>query len=361
MRLRPRGTVIRGELMYYTDKKLQYPVRVEKPNPVFARMLQQAIGGVEGEIRVCMQYFFQAWGSRGPVKYRDMLLNTATEEIRHIEMLATAVALNLEKAPGQLQEEIAADPRCRRRSERHGHAAHPLDRTLRATRPTPMACPSTCRTSTPAATSPRDMYCNVAAEATGRVLATRLYNTTDDPGMKDMLSFNIARDTMHQEQWLAVLEDLGPTHLPIPNSFPQSQENSEFAYNFIVTATRTGSARKRISRGRAGQRLTAKHEFFDHHCAAAGGSTEPRLRATGYLRAEGAGTWQPHRHAGEGEGSAGTSQEHHVSSSCRWRTKLLGTHRNKKTTDGAVMQHRLFFSIGTGYSATSSISLSDSA
>ena len=48
--------------MYYTDKKLQYPVRVEKPNPLFARMLQQAIGGVEGEIRVCMQYFFPGLG-----------------------------------------------------------------------------------------------------------------------------------------------------------------------------------------------------------------------------------------------------------------------------------------------------------
>jgi Mn-containing catalase len=60
--------------------------------------LQQAIGGVEGEIRVCPQYFFQAWGARGPAKYRDVLLNTATEEISHIEMLSTAVALNLEKA-----------------------------------------------------------------------------------------------------------------------------------------------------------------------------------------------------------------------------------------------------------------------
>lgn len=47
--------------MYYTDKLLQYPVRVETPDPVFARALQQAIGGVEGEIRVCLQYFFQAW------------------------------------------------------------------------------------------------------------------------------------------------------------------------------------------------------------------------------------------------------------------------------------------------------------
>ena len=52
--------------MYYHDKRLQYPVKVEKPDPLFARQLQQAIGGIEGEIRVCLQYFFQAWGARGP-------------------------------------------------------------------------------------------------------------------------------------------------------------------------------------------------------------------------------------------------------------------------------------------------------
>src|SRR3978361_904916 len=95
--------------MYFFDKRLQYPVRVETPDPIFARQLQQAIGGVEGEIRVCMQYFFQAWGARGPTtKYRDMLLNTATEEIGHIEMLATAVALNMEGAPASMQESAAA-------------------------------------------------------------------------------------------------------------------------------------------------------------------------------------------------------------------------------------------------------------
>jgi Mn-containing catalase len=65
--------------MFYHDKRLQYPVAVEKPDPVYARMLQQAIGGVEGEIRVAMQYFFQACGSHGPTnKYRAMLLHTAT-------------------------------------------------------------------------------------------------------------------------------------------------------------------------------------------------------------------------------------------------------------------------------------------
>lgn len=84
--------------MFYHDSKLQYRVKVDKPDPMFAKLLQQAIGGIEGEIRVCLQYLFQAWGQRGPVKYRDMLIETGTEELAHIEMLATAVALNLEPA-----------------------------------------------------------------------------------------------------------------------------------------------------------------------------------------------------------------------------------------------------------------------
>ena len=42
--------------MYYHDDKLQYPVEVEEPDPIFAKHLQEAIGGVEGEMRVCLQY-----------------------------------------------------------------------------------------------------------------------------------------------------------------------------------------------------------------------------------------------------------------------------------------------------------------
>lgn len=220
--------------MFYCDKRLQYPVTVEKPNPLYARMLQQAIGGVEGEIRVCMQYFFQAWGSRGPAKYRDMLLNTATEEIGHIEMLATAVALNLENAPVSLQEEMSKDPIAG--SVLNGmDARHILSTGLSAFPGNANGVPFDMSHIYASGNLAADMYCNVAAEATGRTLACRLYNFTDDPGMRHMWAFNIARDTMHQQQWLAVLEELGPSHLPIPNSFPQSKENSDFAYNFMIS------------------------------------------------------------------------------------------------------------------------------
>ena len=233
--------------MYYFDSRLQYPVTVEKPNPVFARMLQQAIGGVEGEIRVCMQYFFQAWGNRAPTpKYRDMLLHTATEEIGHIEMIATAVALNLADAPASLQENGAKDgivgavmggssarPVIEGMLHRHllstGMAAFPADAD---------GVPFNMSHIYASGNIAADMYCNVAAEATGRVLAVRLFNATDDAGMKKMLHYNIARDTMHQQQWLAVLEELGGFKgtLPIPNSFPQAEEDQENNYNFYASA-----------------------------------------------------------------------------------------------------------------------------
>lgn len=247
--------------MWYTDGKLQYPVRVDTPSPLFAKMLQQAIGGVEGEIRVALQYLFQAFGARGPVKYRDLLLSSGTEEIAHIQMLATAVALNLEGAPPDLQEAAARqDPAVAAvlggMSPRHylsvGLAALPTN-----SEGVPFDTSHVYASGNIAA----DMYANVAAEATGRVLATRLYNLTDDPGMKDMLAFLIARDTMHQQQWLAVIEELGGYDgvLPIPNTFPQDQEKLDVSYAFINTLTADVPAPE--GRWSAGPSLDGNGEF----------------------------------------------------------------------------------------------------
>ncbi len=190
-----------------------------------------------------------------------MLLETGTEEMSHIEMLATAVALNLEGAPNLLKDQMAetnplvagimggADPR------------HILSSGLSA-----MACDSN---GVPFSGSwvvgsgnlAADMYANVMAESTGRVLATRLWESTDDPGMKDMLSFLIARDTMHQNQWLAVLEELGGLQgvHPIPNSFPQSEENQNFNYTFISTNVHQEAAEG--DRWTVGKSMDGKGEF----------------------------------------------------------------------------------------------------
>jgi Mn-containing catalase len=105
------------------------------------------------------------------------------------------------------------------------------------------------------------MYANVTAEASGRTLAVRLYNMTSDAGMRDMLAFLIARDTMHQQQWLAVIEELGAPadQLPIPNSFPQAQEHQRFSYTFVDP--RVGDAAPLTGRFAEGPSLDGKGEF----------------------------------------------------------------------------------------------------
>src|SRR4051794_26535333 len=60
---RPKSSSNTGGTRLHHHKA--YTVRVDKPNAVFRRMLQQAIGGPEGEMRVMNQYLFQAWGARG--------------------------------------------------------------------------------------------------------------------------------------------------------------------------------------------------------------------------------------------------------------------------------------------------------
>jgi Mn-containing catalase len=218
--------------MFFHHKELAYTVRVDKPNPVFARMLQQAIGGPEGEMRVMNQYLFQAWGSRGPKKYRDMLLHTGTEEIGHIEVLATAVAMNLDGLPSEQVDDVVTNPLV---SARMGgiEPRHFLSGGLSAMPADANGVPFNAACIDVGGNLASNMRANVAAEAIGRSLAARLREMTDDPGMKDMLSFLIARDTMHQQQWMAALEDAGDTFVSAPNDVEDDPEHAKYAYAFF--------------------------------------------------------------------------------------------------------------------------------
>ncbi len=232
--------------MFFHHRDLAYTVRVDKPNPVFARMLQQAIGGPEGELRVMTQYMFQGFGYRGPKKYRDLLLSTATEEMGHVEVLATAVAMNLEGAKSEMVDEVITNPAVAARmgalEPRHfltgGLAALPSDAN---------GVPFSAGYVDTGGNLIANMRANVAAEAIGRTLAARLLEMTDDPGMQDMLRFLIARDTMHQQQWLAVLEELGPemaTNAPgdLENA-PDQQDNAYAYFNHLMDSPAPVDAR----------------------------------------------------------------------------------------------------------------------
>ncbi|NHC34515.1 manganese catalase family protein [Scytonema millei] len=204
--------------MFYHKKQLQYFTPPAKPDAVYAKKLQELIGGSFGEMTVMMQYLFQGWNCRGPAKYRDMLLDIGTEEIGHVEMLATMVAHLLDRAPVNMQEDGAKDPvvgavmgGVRPRDVIMAAAMNPQHATVSGGGAMPadsVGFPWNGRFIVASGNLLADFRSNLHAESQGLLQAVRLYEMTDDPGVRDMLSFNIARDTMHQNQWLAAIEDL---------------------------------------------------------------------------------------------------------------------------------------------------------
>lgn len=222
--------------MFVHTQKLQYPSKPEKPDAVFARKLQELIGGQYGEITVAMQYSFQAWNSHIPGKYRDLLFSTATEEFGHIEMLATMVAQLLEDAPlGITEEALQNDPAVAaviggtdlQHAIVSGAGARPVDSMGNAWSGDYVTASGNLLA---------DLTSNINAEMQGRLQASRLWHMTDDRGVKDMIGFLLARDTMHQNQWLAAARELQEENnekLPVPSNFPQRKEHEEFSYQAI--------------------------------------------------------------------------------------------------------------------------------
>jgi Mn-containing catalase len=96
-----------------------------------------------------------------------------------------------------------------------------------------------------------DFRANAAAEAQGRVQTARLYNMTDDPGVKAMLQFNLARDTVHQKQWLKAIEELEADGLEtpiVPNAF-FDEENQDHNHTIWGLSDGTDGPKGGWSRG----------------------------------------------------------------------------------------------------------------
>ena len=52
--------------MFYHVKDLQFNARVSQPDPRFARVMLEAFGGANGELKSALQYFVQAFSCHNP-------------------------------------------------------------------------------------------------------------------------------------------------------------------------------------------------------------------------------------------------------------------------------------------------------
>lgn len=78
--------------MFKHEKKLFHPVAVERPNPQYATLLHEQLGGCNGELKAAMQYMSQSFRIKDP-EIKDLFLDIAAEELGHLEMVATTINL----------------------------------------------------------------------------------------------------------------------------------------------------------------------------------------------------------------------------------------------------------------------------
>src|SRR5918997_602751 len=92
--------------MFMHNKRLMYTVRVAEPNPMLSSLLLEQFGGPQGELAAAMRYFSQALAESDPGR-KDMLLDIATEELSHLEVIGSIVVMLNKSVKAKISEGIA--------------------------------------------------------------------------------------------------------------------------------------------------------------------------------------------------------------------------------------------------------------
>lgn len=221
--------------MFIHKKELQYHAKPDKSDPLMARKLQEILGGQYGEMTVATQYLFQGWNTRGNGKYKDLILDTGAEEIGHVEMIATMIAHLLEDAPVDAQENaFESDPAIA--AVMGGmDLQHAIVTGIGPSAKDSNGVPWSGSYITSSGNLLADMRSNINAESQGRLQVARLYHMTNDAGVRDMLGFLLARDTMHQNQWIKAARELEAAEgiiVPSGVSEWEIQDVNHILYNF---------------------------------------------------------------------------------------------------------------------------------
>ena len=179
--------------MWFYEKKLQYPVKVSKCNPMLAKYLIEQYGGADGELAAALRYLNQRYTI--PDKVKGLLTDIGTEEFAHLEMIATMVyKLTKDATPEQLEAaglgEYYAD---HDKALFYVNAAgNPWTATYIQAKGDPIA----------------DLYEDIAAEEKARATYQWLIDMSDDPDINDALAFLREREVVHSQRFREAVEIL---------------------------------------------------------------------------------------------------------------------------------------------------------
>lgn len=169
--------------MFKHDKNLLHEVKVDSPNPNYAAMLQEQLGGPHGELKAAMQYMSQSFRIKDPA-IKDLFLDIAAEELSHMEMVATMVNMlnghNLDAQNATIGSIQA-------------HVSTGLTPALTSASGYPWTAAYIEETGDLAA----DILSNISAEQRAKVVYEYLSRQINDKGVRDTIDFLLNREEAH--------------------------------------------------------------------------------------------------------------------------------------------------------------------
>lgn len=225
--------------MFLHNKRLQYTVRVAHPDPGLANLLLEQFGGAQGELAAAARYFTQALAEEDPGR-KDLLMDIATEELSHLEIVGSIIVMLNKGAKGQLAEGIEEEGELYRAINGAGNDSHITSLLYGAGAPlvNSAGVPWTAAYVDTIGEPTADFRSNIAAEARAKIVYERLMNVVDDPGIKDALGFLMTREIAHQLSFEKALHSIQP-------NFPQGKLPGmpEFARTYFSMSNGTPNVR----------------------------------------------------------------------------------------------------------------------
>lgn len=211
--------------MFHHVKELQFNARVSGPDPRFASMLLEQFGGANGELKAAMQYFVQAFSARKPFpdKY-DLLMDIATEEFSHLEIVGATITMLLDGINGDLKDAAERSDlmnllKGRSSKEQYIHEAmvNPQFLCLSGGGPTltnSQGVPWSGSYVNANGDLTVDLRSNIAAESRAKIVYEYLLQFTDDPYVQESLRFLMTREIAHFQMFGAALATIEPNFPP---------------------------------------------------------------------------------------------------------------------------------------------------
>lgn len=187
--------------MFRHEKKLLHSVGCERPNPQYAVLMQEQLGGANGELKAAMQYMSQSFRIKDP-EIKDLFMDIAAEELSHMEMVAQTISL-LNGHDVNCEEVIAG--------EIETHVLTGLNPGLMNSSGYSWTGDYVSVTGDLCA----DLLSNIASEQRAKVVYEYLYRQINDKKVRETIDFLLNREEAHNAMFREAfnkVQDTGSDH-----------------------------------------------------------------------------------------------------------------------------------------------------